>query len=42
MASVTFWAVLFGGVTIALVASVLFKTVTGRDLDPPHDDDGHG
>jgi len=34
------WAILFGMVALLLVASVIFKAVTGRDLDPPHDQDG--
>ena len=32
-----FWGIMMGFVVAAMVASVVFKAVTGRDLEPPDD-----
>jgi hypothetical protein len=36
------WGILFGAVVALIAASIAFKAFTGRDLEPPHDDDGAG
>ncbi len=35
--SLGFWFILFGALLMLVVAAVLFKAITGRDIDPPHD-----